>query len=364
MLIQLLNFITYKFFLIWLWFCQVLGLILIKFDNKKHRFVMKSYAKLQCALMGIVTTGLYPLGIYHFIQKLEDTNISFTVNISLINETCGYIYMIYAFYRQFMNRHEILKLVNSTLEFIEFYTLDFPQFSQYKFLVKYKLMFMISVLIKIVTLWATIVKIMYVPDPGQFKIIIFALSIPNIVDFVIFNQFILGIITIQLLIKVVDLKLNNLIRRHHCCQRLYDNPQALKMLSVNLEISDELDKLSKVHQTLHHFHRKLCELYEFQMLISFAFNFVVLMLNCFYIFLVCLLKISNIKGPGNVTVLAFLNSFSIVINLMDIIFHLTVCSNCSEFVSKSNKTNKTDVKYFIIFKLDFRITTSIKSLHN
>ena len=349
MFIQFLNFITHNFFLIWLWFCQVLGLILIKFDNKKHRFVMKSYAAIQCAFMGIVTTGLYPVGIYYFIQRLENTIISFTVNISLINETCGYIYMIYAFYRQFMNRHEILQLVNLILEFIEVYTLEFPQFSQNKFLVKYKLMFMISVLIKIVTLWATIVKIMYVPDPGQFKIIIFALSIPDIVDFVIFNQFILGIITIQLLIAVVDSKLDKLLRRHHSCQRLFDNPQAFKMLSVNLEISDELDKLSKVHQSLHHFHKKLCKLYEFQMLISFTFNFVILMLNCFYIFLVCLLKISNIEGPGNVPVLAFLNSFSIAINLMDIIFHLTVCSNCSESVSKSNKTNKADVKYFIIF---------------
>lgn len=151
MLIQLLNFIAYKFYLIWLWCCQVLGLILIKFDNEKHRFVRKIYATIQCAFMGTITTGLYPLGIYYFIQRLSDTNISFTVNISLINETCAYIYMIYAFYRQFMNRHEILKLVNLILEFIELNTSEFPQFSQYKFLVKYKLMFMISVLIKIFT---------------------------------------------------------------------------------------------------------------------------------------------------------------------------------------------------------------------
>ena len=364
MFIQLLNFITFNFYLIWLWFCQALGLILIKFDNEKHRFVLKSYAAIQCAFMGIVATGLYPLGIYYFIHAMEnsDTNISFTVNISLINETCGYIYMIYAFYRQFMNRHEVLKLVNLILEFIELYTLEFPQFSQFKFLVKFKLIFMISVLIKIVTLCATTVKITFVPEPGQFKFIILAVTFPDIVDFVIINQFILGIITIQLLIAVVDLKLDNLIRKHHNSQRLCDNPGAFKMLSVNLEISDELDKLSKVHQTLYQFHKKLRELYEFQMLISFSFNFINLMLNCFYIFLVCLLRISNIKGPGNAPVLAFMNSFTIVINLMDIIFHLTVCSNCSESVSKSNKTNKTDVKDFIIFKL--RITISIKRLQN
>lgn len=338
--IQLLNFITNNFFFIWLWFCQVLGLILIKFDHQKHLFVGKSYAAIQCVLIGIVATGLYPLGIYYFVHamRISGTSISFTVNISLINETCGYIYMIYAFYRQFMNRHEILKLVNLILQFIELYTLEFPQLSQCKFLVKYKLMFMISVLIKIVTLCATTVKITFLPDSGHFKIIILSMTIPNIVDFVIFNQFILGMITIQLMIAVVDLKLDNLIKRHHNCQRLCDNPQDFRMLSVNLEISDELDKLSKVHQTIYHFHKKLCELYEFQMLISFTFNFVVLMLNCFYMFLFCLMKIYNINGPGNAPVLVFMNSFSIVINLMDIIFHLTVCSNCSQSVSKSNKS--------------------------
>lgn len=151
---------------------------------------------------------------------------------------------------------------------------------------------------------------MFAPDPGQFKIIVLALSIPNIVDFVMFNQFILEIITIQLLIAVVDLNIYNLIRRHQNCQRLTDNPQAFRMLSVNLEISDELDKLSQVHQIIYHFYTKLCELYEFQMLISFSFIFIILILNSFYIFLVYLLQMSNIEGPGNVPMLAFMNTFS------------------------------------------------------
>ena len=76
------------------------------------------------------------------------------------------------------------------------------------------------------------------------------------------------------------------------------------------------------------------------------------MLNCFYIFLVCLLRVSNNKRHNNAPVLAFMNSFSIATNLMDIIFHLTVCSNCSKRVSKSNRTKKlTDVKDFILFNL-------------
>lgn len=322
MLLKTLDYFTKLVFFTWLKVGKVLGLILIEYNEKDKRFVSRKYSKLQCVLMGILNTVLYPIAVNYFVDIISvvKANISFTITISTLAESLMFFNMIYGYYCQFVNHDQIIIMMNETLTFYNHCIQEFPQISQLKFRVKYQCLFTFAVLIKLFLVIQNEISILLLIDLSRFNVVVFASMLPYFTSFVVCNQFFIGILALKYLLSVIHLKLEKMIK------------DQTEFLECSLKISDQLDELSIIHRKLFNLHEKLSKFFNFQMLISTTNSFVSLILNFFYWFFIN--YVIFLKYTYNASRILELMSILVLATLFtDIAFHFTNCAQCFKIVS-------------------------------
>lgn len=107
------------FFIFWVRISQLLGLILVNFDEKKDRFVHWKFSSVYCVIFGVVASMSLPLAIIRFQTEMSsNVALSFIVLISTSLEYLFYFYMVLSYVLQFKLRHQIRDCLNNFLRFV------------------------------------------------------------------------------------------------------------------------------------------------------------------------------------------------------------------------------------------------------
>lgn len=137
---------------IWVRISELMGLIMVCYDEKQKVFTCSTYKSIWSIIIGLISAILYPLVIRE-IKKLNNNNFKGFFLVVFMSMSAGvllYIYLMLAFKEQFKYRNKIRDSLNDFSLFVKqskkmFYEMNLRIDKEF---VKCRRLFLFSVLIK------------------------------------------------------------------------------------------------------------------------------------------------------------------------------------------------------------------------
>lgn len=324
------SFINFVFYL-WFKIGKVMGLILVEYDESKNMFVCWNYLPFYSIIVGSLATVSYPFAYYKFISLLAlvtKIDIPFSITVSVFGEGLTYVSMILAFIYANLNRHKLKQLMNDILRYEQCFNKEFPHIESARLCkMKYQMMFFFFIVIGLFTLVQHFIVMLAVIDLSKFSLALVVCTIPMFVMFVVSGQFFFCVLIIKYNINRIHKALDHF-------KKVHDNSPNFEMLSnleASLKLSDDIDKLAVMHKRLYEINSTISRLFTFQMLIVVLSNFVSLMLDMFYLFIVVYFNSLNILSLRIVD-LGYCAVFGILITLINVFYNLNTSTEVSNSV--------------------------------
>lgn len=327
-IIWLESFINFVFCL-WFKIGKVMGLILIQYDDSKNMFVCWNYSSIYSMIIGLLASFLFPFACYKFVSLIAlvtKINITFSVTVSIFGEVLAYFSMIYSFIHANINRYKLMNLMNDILRYEQCFSKEFPHIESASLCkLKYQVLFVFGIVIGLFTLLQHTTVQLVIIDLSKFHFILVACTIPMTVMFIVSGQFFFCVLIMKFNINRIHKALDHL-------KNIHDNSPDYEMLSnleESLRLSDSIDKLAVMHKQLYEINCTISKLYTYQMLFVVLSNFVSILLDMFYIFIVFYFNSLNILTVRFVH-LGYCAVCGILITLTNVFYNLktaTVVSN-------------------------------------
>lgn len=190
---------------------------------------------------------------------------------------------------------------------------------------RYHRNFFFSVLIKLAVFSLILTSLVLLVEGDRFRWFYIIQAFPYVVSFVVCNQYFLGLLIIQFFLSTINLKLNGMISR-------YDSDFGL--------VQRNLDRISNIHSTLFKLTNDLESLFGYQLMFSVFNNFLVLLITAFQLFSTSLLIVLGYKLPFDTNKVLPLAAFTMLLIVIDIVFHTSIVSVHQSEVRSTNNLYK------------------------
>lgn len=311
-------------FIVWLRTCQLAGLILIEFDQKKDRFYNWGLSSIHCVIFGFASSLAYLYIMVNFTMVLTSTLsfYSFTIFVSLSIELLFFCNMVLSYEQQFIYRHKIRVALNNFLFFYRRTTEGIQKTEAEQRMMNCRAHFFTSIAIKFLVFCSHFASYFLLFNKDTFNIWFCFLSIPHVVSLAICNQFFLGV----LIINYFLLSVNHRIRR--IISEVIDNDrQAISKLEKNL------DKMSLTHANVFNLLTDLSRFFGLQMMFNIFNSFLSIAITVFQIFSTYFqTHLSNDSVQWKLDNLIILGLTILIFNIADMTFHTRISVKCGNEV--------------------------------
>ena len=319
---MLQKYISKFLFLLWLRFSQFLGLILIEFDVKTDRFVRWKFSSIYCIFVGTGASIIYVIAVVYFYFALESrfSAVSFTLFVSVASEVFTGVFMVVSYQQQYASRYKICETLNNLVFFFRRAQKNYAEYSVNTKTTEREKWFFFSVLIKLSAFFMALIAF-YLLTSEDFKIIFLFMSFPVVVAMVTCNQYFLGIQLTHFFLKLINDRIKMIVKQI--------NFEGGKITSIETEI----EKISVMHTKLFEFMTELSNYFGLQISFNIFNNVLNVTISAFQVFSTCLLLILDFDKNFNflrLIALGFVNLFAVIV---DIVFHLSMCTSCMKEVS-------------------------------
>lgn len=317
------SFVIEILFMLWIRTCQLLGLVLVEFDKKSDHFKFWKFSSVYCVVVGTVVTILYPIVLLEFQADMGSSfsAFSFAIFISIASYLFFFVYMVLSYFKQFKNRHELLKVLNSFAYFYRGSKETYRQYDNDGRIRRYQKLFFLSIFVKLGIFTSDFITYFFL-SLDNLTIWYCFLSFPLLVSIAICNQFFLGVLIIEYFVSTINLKLN----------AVKDYVSLSPANFMTKQVEADLEKISTIHTKLHELLHSLSTFFGYQMMVSIFCNFLKIAITGFQIFSVSLMIIMKAPISWDFESLIKIGTVSILFVSVDIILHLMVCVRCSDQV--------------------------------
>lgn len=314
-----------KFFIsLWVSVGKIIGLFFVDI-NDTGRFYCIKYLDYFSVFVGLFVVFLYPFAYLYMIKAInifEEFDISLSINVSKIRDLLSYIFIIIAFLFQNYNRENLRDFLNEFLDFQTYFKNEFKSNYSEDFQRSYRNM-SISITIKFILVILRIFIWFSVVDLSKFDLYYFiVIMLPELGILVVGNQYFAGILMLQYSIGNVKNVILHLNKKSKFGEN-FKFIEKLMQLESDLLLSDEIEKLSIIHNKLFELYRKLSGMYQLQMLLIVVSSFIGFMLDCFYVYIISLFNYWDLLLE-KCAMLQIASWLSVILRIFDIYFHLSL----------------------------------------
>lgn len=192
--------ITNILFYSWVRISQLVGLVLVNFDEKKDCFVNMKFSAAYCVVFACLLSMAYPISIIKFYEAMFQGNIQSTFSIADFVSTFEcillYCFMILSYHQQFIYRNEMRDTLNRNLNFFRALRESCREF-ELENVFNYKRKFFFSLLVKICMVLTNLMTLYYLVEGKPFYWYYALQFFPNFVACISCLQYLLGVLIIR-----------------------------------------------------------------------------------------------------------------------------------------------------------------------
>lgn len=326
------NF-TKVVFYCWWSIGKVFGLFPFYYNKSKEVYCQSLISQLYSAFIGCLAISCFPYAFTRYYEAINviDKSIELPFIISVFNDWYMFVFMVIIYFLQLYNNKMLVNFYNDFARCAERFDAKFPEFSETKCIYGY--LFTVAVFLKTAKIFQYAIGLTFISRQFKFRILMICIiNFPLVVSAIVTVQFFLGVLFLWCYLNKVSKKLE-CVRTSQVQADLHINTsnfEAFKNHRFTLELSETLDLLGRVYETLYLLYQKLDDFFSIQMMFMLGQIFVSLVMQIFFQFLWILYFITGILPV--IVEMQITGIMSIIFLIYELKIYFYVSGNCTKEV--------------------------------